>query len=40
MILAQCEYGFDHADSAEELLQVVSSVQEQGYKMSGIIKLL
>ena len=40
VILAQCEYGFDHADSAEELLQVVSSVQEQGYKMSGIIKLL
>ncbi len=40
VILAQCEYGFDHADSAEELLQVVSSVQEQGYKMSGLIKLL
>ncbi|SFB68009.1 sensor histidine kinase [Ruminococcus albus] len=40
VILAQCEYGFDHSDSAEELLQVVSSVQEQGYKMSGLIKLL
>ncbi|MCR5120963.1 MAG: HAMP domain-containing histidine kinase [Ruminococcus sp.] len=40
VILAQCEYGFDHADSAEELLQVISSVQEQGYKMSGLIKLL
>ena len=40
VILAQCEYGFDHADSAEELLQVISSVQEHGYKMSGLIKLL
>ncbi|MBR6242058.1 MAG: HAMP domain-containing histidine kinase [Ruminococcus sp.] len=40
VILAQCEYGFDHADSADELLQVISSVQEQGYKMSGLIKLL
>jgi signal transduction histidine kinase len=40
VILAQCEYGFDHADSAEELLQVVSSVQKQGYKMSGLINLL
>ena len=40
VILAQCEYGFDHADSAEELLQVVSSVQKQGYKISELIKLL
>ncbi|MEE5993604.1 MAG: HAMP domain-containing sensor histidine kinase [Oscillospiraceae bacterium] len=40
VILAQCEYGFDHAGDAEELLQVVSSVQEQGYKMSSLIKLL
>lgn len=40
VILAQCEYGFDHANNAEELLQVISSVQKQGYKMSELIKLL
>lgn len=40
VILAQCEYGFDHADNAEELLEVITSVQEQGYRMSGLIRSL
>ena len=40
VILAQCEYGFDNADNAEELLQVIASVQKQGYKMSGLINTL
>ena len=40
VILAQCEYGFDKADDPEELLQIIASIQEQGYKMSGLINTM
>ena len=40
VILAQCEYAFDNASSQEDLYNVISAVQKQGYKMSHLIETL
>ncbi len=40
VILAQCEYGFDHMKEADELADVVAAVEKQGYKMSSLIETL
>ena len=40
VILAQCEYAIDNATDQLDLYQVISAVQKQGYKMSGLIESL
>ncbi|MBO6158842.1 MAG: HAMP domain-containing histidine kinase [Firmicutes bacterium] len=40
VILAQCEYAFDHVSDPQELLDVIAAVQKQGYKMSNLIETL
>ncbi len=40
VILAQCEYALENADTKEELKESVASIQKQGYKMSRMIETL
>lgn len=40
VILAECEYAYDHAETKEELLDTVASVEKQGYRMSRLIETL
>ncbi|MCR5785006.1 MAG: HAMP domain-containing histidine kinase [Eubacterium sp.] len=40
VILAQCEYAFENADSKEDFLESIASIQKQGYKMSHLIETL
>ncbi|MCR4902740.1 MAG: HAMP domain-containing histidine kinase [Butyrivibrio sp.] len=40
VILAQCEYAIENAKSKEEILDSISSIQKQGYKMNHLIEAL
>ncbi|MCR5102452.1 MAG: HAMP domain-containing histidine kinase [Butyrivibrio sp.] len=40
VILAQCEYAIENAQTKEEIQDAVSSIQKQGYKMSRLIEAL
>ncbi|MCR5747792.1 MAG: HAMP domain-containing histidine kinase [Lachnospiraceae bacterium] len=40
VILAQCEYAIENADTKEEMAEVIASIQRQGYKMSHLIEAL
>lgn len=40
VILAQCEYGMENAQTADELREVVAAVQKQGGRMSRLIETL
>lgn len=40
VILAQCEYGIENAQTADELREVVAAIQKQGGRMSRLIETL
>ncbi|MFV0556075.1 MAG: ATP-binding protein [Lactovum sp.] len=40
IILAQCEYAFEHAKTKEELYETITAIQKQGYRMSKLINSL
>ncbi|MCR5824958.1 MAG: HAMP domain-containing histidine kinase [Oscillospiraceae bacterium] len=40
VILAQCEYGLENAQDAQELREVIAAVQKQGGRMSRLIETL
>ncbi len=40
VIMAQCEYALDNAQSEEELYDAIAAVQKQGYRMSHLIETL
>ena len=40
IILAQCDYAFDHVDSTEDMYTSLEAIQKQGYRMSNMIETL
>lgn len=40
IILAQCEYAFENASSADELYEIIGKIQKQGYRMQHLIESL
>ena len=40
IILAECDYAFDHAGSTDDVYQSIEAIQKQGYRMSKMIETL